>query len=296
MKSINDIGYFIKEAFISFFRAGLMSFTAITTITISLAIFGFILIFSLNLKEFAKVLESQIDVTVYMKQEYNNETLQEMLDFLKQQENIERFTFVSKDEALEKLKNELGEEDFLVTALNSNPLPDSIELKVKSSISVHGIIKELKKRFNIIDDVFYGQEIVEKVNRFTHVLRLVGTVLVVLLGIASMFIVSNTIKLTVYARRDEIEIMKLVGATNTFIRMPLIFEGVIQGLTGGLAAVIIIAFSYPQIVDNMKDILPFIPFVTNFPELFRLYSKLVFSGVFLGVIGSLISVRKFLDV
>ncbi|MCK9224780.1 MAG: permease-like cell division protein FtsX [Candidatus Muirbacterium halophilum] len=296
MKSINELSYFIKEAFISFFRAGLMSFTAITTITISLAIFGFILIFSMNLKEFAKVLESQIDVTVYLRNDYNNETLEEMKKFLKSKDNIQQFIFVSKNDALEKLKKELGEEDFLITALDNNPLPDSIELKIKNSISVHGIIKELKKNFNIIDDVFYGQEIVEKVNKFTQVLRLIGTVLVVLLGIASMFIVSNTIKLTVYARRDEIEIMKLVGATNTFIRMPLIFEGVIQGLIGGLAATIIIGFSYPQIVDNMKDILPFIPFVTDLPELFKLYSKLVFSGVFLGIIGSLISVRKFLDV
>lgn len=296
MKSINELGYFIKEAFMSFFRAGLMSFTAITTITISLAIFGFILIFSMNLKEFAKVLESQIDVTVYLSSDYNNETLEELKEFLKSQDNIQDFIFVSKDKALEKLKKELGEEDFLITALDNNPLPDSIELKVKNSISVHGIIKEIKKNFSIIDDVFYGQEIVEKVSKFTQVLRLIGTVLVVLLGIASMFIVSNTIKLTVYARRDEIEIMKLVGATNTFIRMPLIIEGIIQGLTGGFAATVIIAFSYPQIVENMKDILPFIPFVTDLPELFKLYSKLVFSGIFLGIIGSLISVRKFLDV
>jgi cell division transport system permease protein len=296
MKSINELGYFIKEAFMSFFRAGLMSFTAITTITISLAIFGFILIFSMNLKEFAKVLESQIDVTVYLSSDYNNETLEELKGFLKSQDNIQDFIFVSKDNALEKLKKELGEEDFLITALDNNPLPDSIELKVKNSISVHGIIKEIKKNFSIIDDVFYGQEIVEKVSKFTQVLRLIGTVLVVLLGIASMFIVSNTIKLTVYARRDEIEIMKLVGATNTFIRMPLIIEGIIQGLIGGLAATVIIAFSYPQIVENMKDILPFIPFVTDLPELFKLYSKLVFSGIFLGIIGSLISVRKFLDV
>jgi cell division transport system permease protein len=111
-----------------------------------------------------------------------------------------------------------------------------------------------------------------------------------------MFIVSNTIKLTVVARKDEIEIMKLVGATNWFIRWPFIFEGMLQGFLGALFAVIIIMFSYPEIVKNLKDVLPFIPFVSDKAAMFKLYGKLIFSGVFLGVIGSLISVRKFLDV
>lgn len=296
MKFMNDINYFIKEAFLSFFRSGLMSFTAITTITISLAIFGLILIFSMNLKEFALVLESQVDVTVYLTQEYPENALKELTKYLDNMNEIKDYTFISKDTALENLKEELNEEDFLLSTLETNPLPDSLELKVKSSLSVHKIIKELKKQFIIIDDIFYGQEIVEKVNRFTKVIRIFGTILVVLLGIASMFIVSNTIKLTVYARREEIEIMKLVGATNSFIRMPLIFEGMIQGFLGGISAVVIIMIAYPQIVNNLKDILPFIPFVTNIPDMIRLYLKLLFSGVFLGVIGALISVRKFLDV
>jgi len=296
MKLTNDISYFIKEAFVSFFRGGLMSFTSITTITISLAIFGMILIFSMNLKEFASVLESQVDVTIYLVNDYSEEKLQELKDFVRDIPEVQSSIFISKEEALEKLKNELNEEDFLLDALETNPLPDSIELKIRSSLSVHSIIKKLRKNFLIIDDIFYGQEIVEKVNRFTQVLRIMGTILVVLLGLASMFIVSNTIKLTVYARREEIEIMKLVGATNSFIRWPFIFEGILQGAFGGLMAIVIIMVSYPQIVQNLKSMLPFMPFVSRRSDIFLLYGKLLFSGVFLGVIGSLISVRKFLDV
>jgi cell division transport system permease protein len=296
MKLMNDMTYYVKEAFVSFLRGGVMSITSVTTITISLAIFGLILIFSMNLKEFASILESQVDVTVYLNNTYNDNDRQALEKKLAESKDVEEFNFISKDEALQRLKKELKEEDLLLSALESNPLPDSIELKIKSSLSVHKIIKELRAEFNFIDDIFYGQEIVEKVNKFTQVIRIIGTILVVLLGIASMFIVSNTIKLTVYARKEEIEIMKLVGATNGFIRMPYIIEGIVQGFLGALVAVIIIMFSYPQIVNNLKDILPFIPFVTNSAELLVLYSKLIFSGIFLGVIGSLISVRKFLDV
>ncbi|MFA5478545.1 MAG: permease-like cell division protein FtsX [Candidatus Muiribacteriota bacterium] len=296
MKLMNDMTYYVKEAFVSFLRGGVMSITSVTTITISLAIFGLILIFSMNLKEFASILESQVDVTVYLNNTYNDNDRQALEKKLAESKDVEEFNFISKDEALQRLKKELKEEDLLLSALESNPLPDSIELKIKSSLSVHKIIKELRAEFNFIDDIFYGQEIVEKVNKFTQVIRIIGTILVVLLGIASMFIVSNTIKLTVYARKEEIEIMKLVGATNGFIRMPYIIEGIVQGFLGSLVAVIIIMFSYPQIVNNLKDILPFIPFVTNSAELLVLYSKLIFSGIFLGVIGSLISVRKFLDV
>jgi len=293
---MNDMTYYVKEAFVSFLRGGVMSITSVTTITISLAIFGLILIFSMNLKEFASILESQVDVTVYLNNTYNDNDRQALEKKLAESKDVEEFNFISKDEALQRLKKELKEEDLLLSALESNPLPDSIELKIKSSLSVHKIIKELRAEFNFIDDIFYGQEIVEKVNKFTQVIRIIGTILVVLLGIASMFIVSNTIKLTVYARKEEIEIMKLVGATNGFIRMPYIIEGIVQGFLGSLVAVIIIMFSYPQIVNNLKDILPFIPFVTNSAELLVLYSKLIFSVIFLGVIGSLISVRKFLDV
>ncbi|PLX17128.1 MAG: cell division protein FtsX [Candidatus Muiribacterium halophilum] len=296
MKLMNDLNYYIKEAFVSFFRGGLMSFTSITTITISLAIFGMILIFSMNLKEFAGILESQVDVTIYLVEDYSEDKLQELKDFIIDIPEIQSSVFVSKAEALEKLRKELNEEDFLLNALETNPLPDSIELKIKSSLSVHDIIKKLRSKFLIIDDIFYGQEIVEKVNRFTQVLRIMGTILVVLLGLASMFIVSNTIKLTVYARREEIEIMKLVGATNSFIRWPFIFEGILQGAFGGVMAIIIIMITYPQIIDNLKSMLPFMPFVSRKADLFLLYGKLLFSGVFLGVIGSLISVRKFLDV
>ncbi|MGM0606929.1 MAG: permease-like cell division protein FtsX [Candidatus Muiribacteriota bacterium] len=296
MKLINDGAYFLKEALISFVRGGLMSVTSITIITISMGIFGLILIFSMNLNEFAQVLEGQVDVTIYLESEYEKEDYSALEDFLRKSGEVESFKFVSRDEALNILKEDLREEDFLLNVLDSNPLPDSIELRMKTALSVHSLITDLKKEFVIIDDIFYGQEIVENFNKITRVLRILGTVLVVLLGIASMFIVSNTIKLTVYARKDEIEIMKLVGATNGFIRFPFILEGIIQGFTGALLAVIIIGISYPQLVSNLKEILPFIPFVTDSAELFKLYAKLIFSGVFLGVIGSLISVRKFLDV
>ena len=191
------------------------------------------------------------------------------------------------------MKSDLGEDATLLDELGQNPLPDSIKILLKP-ISDFQEFRESYLSLSVIEDSASGQDWVDKLMKLMALSRRSGMAILILLGVANLIIIANAIQLTVFARRNEIEIMRLVGATNWFIRTPFLLEGVIQGLVGALLATFMLGLGYQIIEGRAQDFLPGLQLLSFYSDLLHLHLKLVFLGVILGLLGSLLSLRKFL--
>lgn len=204
--------------------------------------------------------------------------------------------FVSREEALDRLREQFGErQDLLDSVEEMNPLRHSFEIKAEEAEQVKVVAQEVG-RIEGVAEVKYRQEVVERLFSLTRSIRIAGLVLVVLLLMATVFLISNTIRLTVFARRREIGIMKLVGATDWFIRWPFILEGILLGVLGTLVSVLILRRLYDWVVASIYSSLPFIPVIPPEGIMQPLILLLFGLGFFVGAFGSLVSLRRFLRV
>lgn len=215
---------------------------------------------------------------------------------LKKLPGVVKVTAVSKEEALERFKDRLGDQDKLLDALGEdNPFPNSFDVQVDTPDR----IKEITPKISAVEKVEtakFGQEVVEHLFQLTRILRFGGIALVIFLAMATLFIISNTIRLTVFARRKEVVIMKYVGATDWFIRWPFLLEGVTLGFLGAVAASILINGIYSALLENIHATLAFLPLLPASPLLTYVSIFLLLAGTGIGALGSFISLRKFLRV
>ncbi|MGB9813014.1 MAG: permease-like cell division protein FtsX [Thermovenabulum sp.] len=288
---LRTLKYFFKEALQSLFRNSWMSVASIGAVASALIILGAFLMLAINVDYIAKDVESQVEITAYLKDGLN----QLQVDFLKKQiqnmEEVSEFKFVSKEEAFEEFKKQVGPE--LLEGIE-NPLPNSIRIKVKTPQDVVSVAEKIKA-LQGIEEVKYGKGIVEKLFKITYWMRVIGIAVMLAFAALSVFIISNTIRITVFARRREIQIMKFIGATDWFVRWPFFIEGMILGLIGSIIAILILAVSYNYFYNTIKFNLPMISLVPV--QLF--YSYLPYfglMGMFLGALGSGFSLKRFLKV
>ena len=176
--------------------------------------------------------------------------------------------------------------------ITENPLPHSLNIKIKRTKDLKPILLYIKRFDTIIDDIVYGGELADRVTIFRRVMFVAGWSLIVLLVFASLFIIVNTIRLTVIARDEEISIMQLVGATNRFIKGPFLIEGFIIGITGAAVAVSILYGTYTLIISQLIQEMPFIPFITNHSSVYYIYGFVLVAGAFIGMLGAYISVSR----
>ena len=222
----------------------------------------FLLLF-LNTNNLAKYLESQVQITVYMQDEADGDVLEATRTKLEGLPGVEKVTAVTKEEALERFKERLGEQQNLLNSLGTdNPFPYYFEVEVDAPER----IAEL------------GQEVVEQLFQITKILRIGGILLVVLLAFATLFIIANTIRLTVFARRREVNIMKYVGATDWFIRWPFMLEGMTLGFFGSLISITIIDISYSALLSRIYSTLAFLPMLPPYPMLIYVDLFCAFDG------------------
>lgn len=288
--------YFVRETYKSIRRNGFMSFASISTVAVSLLVLGMFLLIFLNTNHLAKFLESQVHVSVYMEDSANAEELQSIEEQLKKLPGVVKVTAVSKEEALERFKDRLGDQDKLLDALGEdNPFPNSFDVQVDTADR----IKEITPKISALEKVEtakFGQEVVEHLFQLTKILRFGGIALVIFLAMATLFIISNTIRLTVFARRKEVIIMKYVGATDWFIRWPFLLEGMTLGFFGAVVASILINGIYAALLENIHATLAFLPLLPASPLLTYVSVFLLLAGTGIGALGSFISLRKFLRV
>ena len=288
--------YFIKETYKSIRRNGFMSFASISTVAVSLLVLGMFLMIFLNTNNLAQYLESQVQVSVYMQDSATDKELAAVKEKLTKMPGVVKVTQVSKQQALERFKKRLGDQEQLLNSLGKdNPFPNSFEVQVDSPERIKVLTPQLSQ-LPKVETAKFGQEVVEHLFQLTKILRFGGSLLVVFLAMATLFIISNTIRLTVFARRKEVIIMKYVGATDWFIRWPFLLEGMTLGFFGAVVAFILINSIYSGLLERIHATLAFLPLLPTSPLLLYVDLFLLVAGTGIGALGSYISLRKFLRV
>ena len=284
--------YFIKEVYTSFKRNIWMTLASIFTVVLSLFILGFFSIVILNLNKMADTLESQVQISVYLKDDLSQEEIDETKETLSKIEGLQDIKFTTREEAMERL----GDQQFLLDALDdTNPLPDSFSLTVTSPQQVK-TIADTVVALDSVESASYSQDIINHLFNLTHLIRLIGVALIILLTGAAIFIISNTIRLTVFARRKEIAIMKYVGATDWFIRWPFLLEGICLGFIGGGLATIFLYIVYNQVTQEIYEAMAFFPLIPQHPFINYISLAILVAGIIIGALGSTISLKRFLKV
>lgn len=293
---IRTFEYFIREAVTSLRRNSLMSIASVSTVALSLLILGMFLVMVLNLNHIASTLETQVQITVYMEDGLSDRDMREIGTRITKLPGVTQVMFVDKEEAMVKFKDRLGEQQGLLTALgDTNPLPNSFEVKVDKPEYVKTVAQAVGQ-LKGVENAKYGQEIIEQLFSLTKMIRMFGLILIVFLALAALFIISNTIRITVFARRKEIGIMKYVGATDWFIRFPFMIEGMILGFSGALCAVLILSQTYSTLTEKVYESLAFLPLIPKNPFLTRISIVLLVIGTAIGALGSTISLKRFMKV
>ena len=288
--------YFIKEVYSSFKRNIWMTLASIFTVVLSLFILGFFSIVILNLNKMADTLESQVQISVYLKDDLSQEEIDETKETLSKIEGLQDIKFTTREEAMENFKERLGDQQFLLDALDdTNPLPDSFSLTVTSPQQVK-TIADTVVALDSVESASYSQDIINHLFNLTHLIRLIGVALIILLTGAAIFIISNTIRLTVFARRKEIAIMKYVGATDWFIRWPFLLEGICLGFIGGGLATIFLYIVYNQVTQEIYEAMAFFPLIPQHPFIDYISLAILVAGIIIGALGSTISLKRFLKV
>jgi cell division transport system permease protein len=303
---INTAVRHLREGSKSVIRNGWMSFASISSISISLFILGVFLLLTLNVNYLAQQIEQQVEIRVYLEINTPQDQIKQLNNDITAIPQVDKVTFVSKDEGLKYLREKLGESGKqLLEGFdgNNNPLNDSFTVEVKQPRDVADVAKQISDLNNgkpqkPIYRVSYGQGTVETMFKVTSIVRNVGLVLVTALALTAMFLISNTIKITIVARRREISIMKLVGATNSFIRWPFFIEGAMLGIVGSIIPVLVLTYGYWQMMKLLQvDLNLLLIKLLPFQDVgLKMAGLLIGIGVIIGIWGSTLSVRKFLKV
>ncbi len=292
----SSLSYFWGETFRSLFRNRFMAIASVLTVTLSMFILGVFLSAVLNINHMASYLENQVEMTVYLKDGLTTDQVMGIGKYLKAQPGMKEIKFTNKDQAMKDFRERMGDQQGLLDAINGNPLPASYQMSFQTPEQLK-TAAEVVAKYQGVETVQYGKDIIEQLYKVAQVIRLSGIVLIIFLAGAELFIISNTIRLTVFARRREIQIMKYVGASNGFIRWPFLFEGMVIGFLGSGFASLILWEGYKTVVSEMAAAgLVFIPMIPLWP--FMGYTTLIIlaASIVIGVMGSAISLRKYMKV
>ena len=288
--------YFIQETLRSLRRNNWMSFASVGTVAVSLFVLGVFLLLVLNMNRLASSLESQGQISVYLADGLSESARKDIASDIEALQGIEEIRYVPKEEAKELLAKRLGDQKYLLDALGEkNPLPDSFEVVLKSPALVETAAAAIT-RMDGVEQAKYGQDVIEHLFAITRLIRIFGLALMVLLAGATLFIISNTIRLTVFARRKEVAIMKYVGATDWFIRWPFLLEGMVLGFVGGVLAAIALQSFYAAMAAKIYETLAFFPLLPQYPYMYYVSAAILLSGMGIGALGSTISLKRFLKV
>jgi cell division transport system permease protein len=281
-----------REALFSFRRAPLLSALSVTTIAFSLFTVGLFGLVAINLRQALRGLEERVEIVAFVLRGTPSETIAVASQDISAFPEVKDVNYVSEEEALQRARTELVEFRDAYRDLQVNPLPASIEIRMKEgyrdAASVDRVAQRLKG-FGFLEDVRYGREWVQKLDSLRNITGLVGLVIGMAFAAVAVVIIGVTIRLTILQRAREISIMRLVGATNWFIRGPFLLEGALKGLLGGLLSVVLCYAGYILFRDKSGGTLSGLVFFR--PEHMAL---IVVFGVLLGLCGSLVSVGRHL--
>ncbi len=288
----------MKESLRNLGRNGWMTFASVSAVTVTLMLVGVFFVIMMNLNKVATDIEEDVRIRVHVDIAATKEDQQELKSKIQQIADVDTVEYSSKEAELDNLIASLGEEGEAFKLFEQdNPLYDVFIVKTKEPEQLEKVAKQIEK-FEFASKVKYGQDDVDKLFSFIKTSRNVGIILIVGLLFTAMFLISNTIKITIVARRREIEIMRLVGATNSFIRWPFFMEGIMIGVLGSVIPIVLISTLYTYSYDYVSAKLEghFIQLLEMNPFMYQVAGLLILLGAFIGIWGSLMSVRKFLKI
>lgn len=290
---LSTMRYFLAEGWKAARRnASLISLGTMAVSIFVLGVFGLIL---MNLSNVNDYLRSSIEIRVYVEDSVTRQDLQGLKQEIEAIDGVGQVKYISKDEGLTRLRKQLGEKAELVDILEDNPLPDAFDVRVASPDTTSDIASRISGLRHVIG-VNYGQGFTEKLVATTRFIA-VGTVaLAIILMGAVVFIVGNTIRLSLAARACEIEVMRLVGATDWFIMWPFLIEGMIVGFIGSSVSGICLYASYRLCVGKLGLVAPFIPIIVEAGPIARFCVCLIALGILMGVLAGGASLKKYLQV
>ena len=285
-----SVKYLFSEGFKNVWKNWMMSTASIGVLLLCLLLTGASALLSINISNTLNTIEAQNVIKVYLKDEIDREKALQLGEVLKSVDNVAVCEFYSKEQAVEKFNDELG--SAIESMKESNPLPDAYKVSL-SDISKYEETVNKIKAIDGVDTVVNRSELFEKLTKFDKFVSLAGIILVVVLALVSLFIISNTIRLTMYNRRFEISIMKSVGATDWFVRIPFMVEGVIIGIIAAAISSVTLKFFYDFVIKCIKKNISF--FSTPFSDVsLPLFLSFLLAGILFGLIGGLISISKYL--
>jgi cell division transport system permease protein len=286
------VRFFLSEVWRNFTRNIIMQLTAVGTVTVMIVLLGGFLFGRQALGMLSDDVVHKIEISVFLTASAGEREARATIRAIEEDPRVESVAYVPKAEGLRRMRDRLrGQID--TSLLTTNPLPDALHVRVRDPQQVAAVAAHVRKLANVAD-VEYAHDAVERLLRVSDVLARVGAAIVVLLIFTAAIIISNTIRLTVYARRREIAIMQLVGASNTYIRLPFICEGLLDGLLGTLLALALLAVAHWQLLPKLAAALPFIPFNLARLSVTALVFELLAVGAAVGIVAAWASVGRHL--
>ena len=297
----NILGYLIGEGFSNVFKNKKSTGASLMIMWATMIIFGVFLILSENINHFVQEVEQEQGIQVFATDEATDEQIQKLGEEINQIEGVNKVEYVSKEEALDQMKEKFAEnEDLLEGYEGENNIFTASYVVTLTDLNLNTQVQEQISQLANVKKITNANEVIATLIDLANGVKIVTGVILVLLVIISIFIIANTIKLTVHARRKEISIMKYVGATNSFIRWPFIVEGMIIGVIASAISILVIAVVYNLIAKQMVNSqfmrtvgISLVGFSEMFSSIIFVYMLL---GVGIGAIGSIISMRKYLKV
>ncbi len=299
MKAFRILKSSFTESFKGVFRNFSLSLASITCITITLILVGFSILITFNVNNFTAEIEKDMTIVVFLDKKVTDEEIEDVKVKIENIDNIKDITFNSKEDVKKSMQKE---SDVLKTILNqynedNNPLQDSFLIKVEDINNIGDTANEIKN-LEKVSLVKYGEGSVEELVKIFDLVKKITYVAVIALVIVTAFLISNTIKITIQSRKREIEIRRLVGASNTFIRQPFFFEGIIIGFLGSIIPILVCYFGYNFLYDKLggKVFTEIIKLIKPSSIMYIVVIALVVIGVVVGAFGSFRAVRKYLKV
>jgi len=301
-----NVGYFARESLQNFRRNWVMSLGAVITIYLSLLLVGASVVTGIVVNSIVKSVEQKVTIQVFLKDGAAPADVDALQTMVSSDPLTKNVTYVTKEQALQRFKQQMKDSPQVVDQLEYNPLPASLDVDLKDPRTVQQMVDKIKaspafpkvadKPDNPTQSLRYGQSIVQRLFAVTRLIRLAEAVFIVMLAVVSLIFINNTIRLAIYARRKEIGIMRLVGASNWFIRTPFLMEGLLQALVGALLAIVTLVIVQIALLPRVRDVLKFLPFGLTPAASAQVAAILLLAGVAIGLAGSGLALRRYLRV
>lgn len=299
MKNIRILFRNIRDGFKNVVRNFSLSLASISCITVTLLLVAVAMVGSLNVENFTKIIRDDFTIVTYIKTDADEEKIKEIKNNINSLKNIESITFDSKQDIAGRMKEESEVFNSIMSSWSEseNPLYDTYLVKVKDSEKISKTAEYIKK-IDGVEMVKYGEGMIDSLISIFKIIEKILIVIVVSLIVVTAFLIINTIKITIFSRQEEIEIKRLVGASNTSIKQPFVIEGLLIGLIGSVLPILITIYGYVALYDKTggKIFSQFIKLIEPFPFVFMVSGVLAVIGIIVGMIGSSSAVRKYLKI